>query len=173
MKSLAAAFSLVVIAFSTAIQAQSLSGSDVPRIESLVPLSDYLSQPEERIVAGYLPTRCAGLFLGHKYYGGQNYDAATSAGVEQAIASLRSLAIMVRLGQMAKSKGIALADLPSRSVGEVAEATWSDINAFAFFYDDRMKANFLQVGEAFGKDPLISGDLSLCNQAAALAVQSG
>ncbi len=150
----------LAIAAASQTGAQSLSTDDVPKVERLVPLTEYLAQPPDRIIEHYAFLRCAGLFLGHRYYTGATYDAEAEERSQAAISAFQKRAAY----GLAKGKGKPIETFTDQEVDELLEATQLQIVGIAFFYDDRMKANYLSDGEAFGKDRLISGDFEVCGE---------
>jgi len=152
---------------------QDLSAENVPMIDRLTPLVQYLQKPEEERIPAYPFLRCSGLFLGYNYYAGANLDIETRSRTENTIVDLRAMGVLVTLMQNASRREIAIDDIDEVEVDKISEDLWRKINAFAFFYDNRMKENFLNDGAAFSEDELISGDLGVCQSVAQVAAQAG
>ena len=144
------------------IFAQDSEVAGITKIDSLVPLQDYLARPTAEITPAYPFTRCAGLALGVKYYAGGNFDAETAARTEAGIAALRTASIVLTLEQNATRRGVTLGDLSATEVEQVMNEVWLMINSIAFFHRDKMQANFVSDGSAFSNDPLITSDMETC-----------
>jgi hypothetical protein len=148
---------------------QGFTAADVPKIDSLVPLEEYLSRPEKEQIPFYAFQRCAGLFLGYKYYAGATFDAEKKIQTDTTTANLGIAALLIEVNQIAERRGDTLNDLKPEFISEIQAKSSLQVQAFAFFYDDRMKANFLANGAAFSEDPLIAGDLTICGSFAEAA----
>lgn len=82
------------------------------------------------------------------------------------------MGILLTMMRNASRRGLTIDDIEAAEVDQISQDLWLQINGFAFFYDDRMKANFLRDGAAFSDDKLISGDLSACRIFAQVAAQA-
>ena len=49
-------------------------------------------------------------------------------------------------------------------LAELADQVKSQVVALAEFYSSRMELNYLQQGQAYAQDPLITGDLTICKE---------
>ena len=153
---------------SSFVLAETADGPDIQKIDELAPLSEYVTRPQDRIIPEYLFLRCSGFLLGQKYYGGATFNEQTKKGVEQNIERFRTAGILVKIRRVEKSTGRKVDD---ELLSSMADEAWGQINEFAFFYDDRMKDNFLKTGVAWSEDPLLMGDFKICAEMVQLANQ--
>ena len=137
---------------------------DVPIITELTPLNEYMNRPADQRVDSYAFIRCAGLFLGFKYYAGANLDAATAAQADQTIAVFRDRGIYENVQWMAEQRGVSVDSMSDEDAEIIIKDTWININSIAFFYDDRFKVNFVSDGAAFSVDEMVVQDFELCGQ---------
>lgn len=154
---------IIALCSSTGVVAQQdYTADDVPVIEELVPLSEYLSRPVDEQIPSYLLQRCSGLHLGYKYYTGATFDEQTRELNDQNIESFRLVAAYVELARNAKRLDTEVNDLPDSLLNDLIRNSSLQIEGFAFFYDDRMRENYLSDGAAFSEDSLILSDLEIC-----------
>ncbi|SFF10697.1 hypothetical protein SAMN04488523_11859 [Sulfitobacter brevis] len=165
---LASLTGVAFLAINCAASAQSVD--DVPKIDSLTPLSEYLSRPDDSKVNSYPFIRCAGLFLGFNYYAGANLKPETSADLANNIKALRNTAILSNAQNMAKQRGQTLGDMSEEDIEAIGRETWVVINSIAFFYDDRFKMNFASSGAAFGEDAMVGEDFEICGEFSQAAI---
>jgi hypothetical protein len=138
------------------------TAEDMPKIDSLTPLSDYLNRPENSQAVSYPFIRCAGLLLGFTYYGGLNFDLETSTNTANTIQALRNTAIIVNAQKVSERGGTTIEGLSEESFATISRDTWNAINSIAFFYNDRFQMNFASNGAAFGEDAMITEDFEVC-----------
>lgn len=120
------------------------------------PLERYVKLPPERQDPAYVPTRCAGLYVGILRFGGKSLDPAQRANIEKESSALAMAAMEVRVTQ----KG--------GQPPDHADAVLGVVRALADQYLNRMKDNQAKSGQAFMNDPLIKSDITFCKQVAAL-----
>lgn len=142
---------------------QAQSGA-APEIESLIPLSEYLARPDDAQVPQYPFLRCAGLVYGVWIYAGANFPEEEQERIRQTIDDTTFVASMVGAATNAERAGREFADLTEEELVQMGEQVNRQVVVIAEFYSSRMESNFVRQGEAYGQDPLISGDLNLCAQ---------
>jgi hypothetical protein len=136
----------------------------VPEIESLIPLSEYLARPEDDQVPQYPFLRCAGLVYGLWIYAGANFPEEEQERIRQNINDTTFVASLLGAARIAERSGRAFTDLAEDEIVEMGQQVNQQVLAIAEFYSSKMQRNFVQQGEAYGQDPLISGDLNQCAQ---------
>ena len=119
-------------------------------------LDKYVKLPPERQDPAYVPTRCAGLYVGILRYAGKSLDPAQRENIEKESSALAMAAMQVRASQ----KG---GDPPDYS-----DAVLGVVKALSDQYLNRMKDNQAKSGQAFMNDDLIKSDISFCKQVAGL-----
>lgn len=119
-------------------------------------LEMYVKLPPEQQDPAYVPTRCAGLYIGILRYGGKSLDPVQRESVEKESSAFAMAAMQVRATQ----KGGEPADH--------ADAVLGVIRALSDQYLNRMKDNQAKSGQAFMNDGLIKSDIAFCKQVAAL-----
>lgn len=171
MKMKWALLSLTAVTFLTINSGTSAqTAEDVPKIDSLTPLSKYLRRPEDSQVLSYPFIRCAGLLLGFTYYGGANLDPEASANTANTIQALGSTAIIANAQKISERRGMTIDGLSEEDLETIGRDTWNAITGIAFFYDDRFKMNFASNGAAFGEDTMVIEDFEVCAQFSQAAV---
>jgi len=128
-------------------------GADDPLSPSL---DRYAKLPDDRQDPAYVPSRCAGLYVGLLRYGGKSMDPTQRGNIERESSDLAMAAMDVR----AKQKG---GEPP-----DYADSVLGVVRALSDAYINRMKANQAKSGTAFMNDELIKSDISFCKQVAAL-----
>lgn len=119
-------------------------------------LDKYVKLPAERQDPAYVPTRCAGLYVGILRYAGKSLDPAQRENIEKESSAMAMAAMQVRATQ----KG---GEPPDYS-----DAVLGVVKALSDQYLNRMKDNQAKSGQAFMNDNLIKGDIAFCKQVAAL-----
>ncbi|MEO1724151.1 MAG: hypothetical protein AAFR84_17330 [Pseudomonadota bacterium] len=131
----------ILLCFST-LMAPSVSASELQPITGAAVDGASETYPLER---------CAALhFSMLSYFGESTFDAEHVARVKGFVSSLIAMSVVAR-----KTK-------TGASMGLVQEAVHSDVFAISQLYEARFKENYASTGQAFGSDPLIKADLSLC-----------
>lgn len=120
------------------------------------PLEKYVKLPSEKQDPAYVPTRCAGLYVGILRYAGKSLDPAQRGNIEKESSALALAAMQVRATQ----KG---GEPPDYS-----DAVLGVVKALSDQYLNRMKDNQAKSGQAFMNDELIKTDIAFCKQVAAL-----
>jgi hypothetical protein len=125
--------------------------------DSLSPsLDKYVKLPPERQDPAYVPTRCAGLYVGILRYAGKSLDPDQRENIEKESSALALAAMQVRATQ----KG---GEPPDYS-----DAVLGVVRALSDQYLNRMKDNQAKSGQAFMNDDLIKSDIAFCKQVATL-----
>ena len=119
-------------------------------------LDRYVKLPAEKQDPAYVPTRCAGLYVGILRYGGKSLDPAQRGNIEKESSDLALAAMEVR----AKQKG---GEPP-----DYADSVLGVVRALSDAYVNRMKANQAKSGQAFMSDDLMKSDIAFCKQVAGL-----
>lgn len=119
-------------------------------------LEKYVKLPPERQDPAYVPTRCAGLYVGILRYAGKSLDPAQRENIEKESAALAMAAMQVRASQ----KG--------GQPPDYSDAVLGVVKALSDQYLNRMKDNQAKSGQAFMNDDLIKSDVAYCKQVAAL-----
>ena len=119
-------------------------------------LEKYAKLPPERQDPAYVPTRCAGLYVGILRFAGKSLEPAQRENIEKESSALAMAAMEVRVTQ----KG--------GQPPDYADAVLGVVRALADQYLNRMKGNQAKSGQAFMNDPLIKSDITFCKQVAAL-----
>jgi len=158
--------------FGGALKAQQgYTADDIPRIDVISPLSEYLARPEDEKIPFYPFQRCAGLFLGLKYHAGSTMTPEQLAATEQNTEMMRISAIILELNRAAQQRGHSIDDLPDEMIQTIPGQSAVRMQSFAFFYSERMQDNYLTDGTAFNEDRLISDDLTICQELAPTAAE--
>lgn len=129
----------------------------------LEPLEDILNRPKDQIEVGYPFIRCASLFNGMIGYGGANFGDEMLASLKSNYTNTSVVAVLVRINH-AKEKG-----LPTIEVNKRSDRANLEISRLTDVYINRLERNFASSGQAWGSDPLISGDLEICKAVAQIA----
>jgi hypothetical protein len=144
MKAILLASAVLAVSLSaTSITAQRLKEEDIPKIDKLVPLRDYLQRPAEKQVESYPFIRCAGIYLGYKYYAGKNFDTETRKSIEDAIDTHQNAAIILSLLKTAQRRGKSTGSLGASAQEEIMRDLISQSISIGTFYEERMKSNFI------------------------------
>lgn len=119
-------------------------------------LERYVKLPPDRQDPAYVPTRCAGLYVGILRFGGKSLDPAQRTNIEKESSALAMAAMEVRVTQ----KG--------GTPPDYSDAVLGVVKALSEQYLNRMKDNLAKSGQAFMNDELIKSDITFCKQVAAL-----
>lgn len=119
-------------------------------------LEQYVKLPKDKQDPAYVPTRCAGLYVGILRFGGKSLDPTQRENIEKESSALAMAAMEVRVTQ----KG---GEPPDYS-----DAVLGVVKAISDQYLNRMKDNLAKSGQAFMNDELIKSDIAFCKQLAAL-----
>ena len=114
----------------------------------------YLDLPADRRNPAYPFIRCAGLHSGLLAYGGANFLPENVRQAENTVSLLVKVAVLVRVR------------LEGGTVEAVSQDVMSSVSIVSDLYAQRARNNYARIGEAFGSDPLIRGDLELCKEVA-------
>lgn len=117
-------------------------------------LEQYARLPDDRQDPAYVPTRCAGLYVGLLRYGGKSMDPTQRGSIERESSDLALAAMEVR----SKQKG---GEPP-----DYADSVLGVVRALSDAYVNRMKDNQAKSGQAFMNDQLIKNDIAFCKQVA-------
>lgn len=120
------------------------------------PLDRYVRRPAEQQDPAYVPTRCAGLYVGIIGFAGKSLEPPLLDSMEENSASLAIAAMEVR----AKQKG--------GQPPDYANIIFAEVKAFSYLYESRMKKNQDATGQAFMGDETIKSDITLCKAAVSM-----
>jgi hypothetical protein len=138
--------------------------SESIEVDSLLPLSEYLSLPDDARHPSYTFIRCAGVMYGVVIYGGDNLPEEEHQQISRTIEDTMFAAVVVGARTSAEQSDQSFADMAESELAELADQVKSQVVALAEFYSSRMELNYLQQGQAYAQDPLITGDLTICKE---------
>jgi hypothetical protein len=119
--------------------------------QELLPLEQLMKRPTDQLEASYPFVRCAAYYKGTiEYVGTTNLPSQAVADSHKASTLNAFAAVKIRAAKRGGS--------PNDYVDQVMD----DVNRIVGAYQARMRRNYAMSGQAFGDDPLITSDATVC-----------
>lgn len=119
--------------------------------QDLLPLEQLMKRPADQLEASYPFVRCAAYYKSMvEYIGAANLSSQVVADSQKASTLNAFAAVKIR----ASKRG--------GTANDYVDQVMEDVNRIASAYQVRMRRNYAMSGQAFGDDPLITGDARVC-----------